>query len=86
MAAMIDHPRWKPGMVVTCKRTVPAYYSGYGISPVSNFEPGMLGTIHDVVPPVTGDRKFLVIVDYEDDTGVRRCSLHPDNIREVTLL
>ena len=75
---------WKVGDTVTCRRTIPAYYSGYGPQAVSNLTPGTPAIIAAIVPPVTGNRKYLVIVDYDDGATVRRAALHTDNIKKVT--
>lgn len=84
---MILGTKWKIGQRVTCKQPEPAYYSGYGGAPVCSFEPSMDGIVVDVIPPVRGNLKYLVLVDFidyrqptESQFYVRRCALAPGNV------
>lgn len=79
----IEGTPWNIGDIVTCKRPEPAYGSGYGGNPVSNLMPGTPATVENIVSPVTGRRRYLVIVDYDDNGTTRRAALHADNIKRL---
>ena len=80
---MISGTPWNIGDTVTPKVAVPAYYSGYGGQPVSYLNPGIPAVVENIVPPVTGNRRYLVVVDYDDNGTTRRASLHADNIKKM---
>ena len=82
--------KWHPGQQVTTKVAVPAYYSGYGGAPVANLTPGTIATIDSIVPPVTGNRRYLLVVDFTDETQAadsphrtRRAALHADEVKAI---
>lgn len=60
---------------VTTKIVEPAFYSGYGINPVQEFKPGMVGVVAKVnVPCVThrkgsGDPLSYNCIDFIGDKG-----------------
>lgn len=84
----------KPGMRVTCKYAVPAYYSKYAGNPEMLFRPGMIGIVASITPkvriigdPPTHDKNpMFLVVDYAaPETGkTERVGLNFCNAREVT--
>jgi len=77
--------KWKRGDIVTCKKPKSAYYFGYYFHPAATLQSGQPARIANVVPSITGKKKYLVIVDFvtgrDDQFNVRRASIHPDNIK-----
>ena len=82
--------KWHVGQQVTTKISVPAYGSGYGGAPVANFTPGTVAIIESIVPPVTGNRRFLLVCDFTDEAQpadsphrTRRVALHGDEAKAI---
>lgn len=81
---------WHPGMKVTVKKEIHAYYSGYH-RPIQLFRPGMVGTIGSVmVPFVTHAYRnhtkypYFVCVDFVGDDGeMWRAGVDYENLARV---
>jgi hypothetical protein len=69
--------KWHVGDTVTCKEAVPAYYDQ------GTFTPGTHGRIAAIAVPVTGRRRYFLVVDFVVDGVTRRAALHADNVKRV---
>lgn len=67
------------GTKVTCKETVEAYYSNYGITPECYFKPGMQGELISYMPSVRRNVDFAV-VDFKVDGKTWRVGLDLKNL------
>lgn len=82
-----NHKKFIHGAIVTTTESVPAYYSGYGITPICNFEPGDIGVIAEVAVPcvrtINGKSREFACVDYWKDGLKWRTSLFIEQMRKV---
>lgn len=81
------------GDKVTCKVSVPAYYSNYGINPPIIFTPGMEATVISIAPKVviTGEAPIydknpnMIVCDYyaPETNKIERVSLNFCNVERI---
>jgi len=71
--------RWHVGDRVTPRTTV----AKRSRTSVSHLGLGTPATVAAIIPPVTGNRRYLLVVDYLDGDTTRRTSLHADNVRRL---